>query len=199
MAEMIAALDEAIMTSADTPDALPITLGSRETTGTPGRPRVNIDAGDLAHLISGRRVTHQELAQLYNCHPRTIHRHLLEYGLSEPGPPVYSNETDEHGVTSRIYRSGISSDLSDLSDSQLDELILEIYHRFPAFGRRMIDGYLLQRGHRVPRSRLEASYLRVIGPSSATFGARRIQRRVYNVAGPMALVHHDGQHGGYIV
>lgn len=59
----------------------------------------------------------------------------------------------------------------------------------------MINGYLLQLGHRIPRSRLEASYLRVIGPPSATFGARRIQRRVYNVAGPMALMHHDGQHG----
>lgn len=59
----------------------------------------------------------------------------------------------------------------------------------------MRDGYLLQLGYRIPRSRIEASYLRVVGPSPATFGPRRIQRRSYSVPGPMALVHHDGQHG----
>lgn len=59
----------------------------------------------------------------------------------------------------------------------------------------MRDGYRLQLGHRIPRSRIEASYLRDIGPSPTTFGPRRIQRRNYSVPGPMALVHCDGQHG----
>lgn len=103
VAEMIKALDDAIRTSSDTPDAPPITLGSRETTGSSGCPRVDISPGDLALLISGCRVTHEELARLYNCHPRTIRRRLLEYGLSQPGPPVYRDKTDEHGLTNRVY------------------------------------------------------------------------------------------------
>jgi hypothetical protein len=132
---------------------------------------------------------------LYHCHPRTIRRRLLEYGLSAPGPPVYIDEPQLDGSISRTYNVGSSSDLSLLSDRDLDQLILNIYNQFPSFGRRMIDGYLLQLGERVPRRRIIESYLRVVGPSPHNFGPRRIERRVYSVPGPMALVHHDGQHG----
>ena len=59
----------------------------------------------------------------------------------------------------------------------------------------MIDGYLLQLGECVPRSRIEAIYHRVIGPPPGIYGARCIQHRVYSVPGPMALLHHEGQHG----
>ena len=59
----------------------------------------------------------------------------------------------------------------------------------------MIDGYLMALGERVPRRRIEKSYLRVIGPPNNQFGDRRIERRVYSVPGPNALWHHDGQHG----
>lgn len=59
---------------------------------TRGRPRININPNDLAALTSGRRVTRIHLAELYGCHPRTIRRRLLEFGLSEPGPPVFTTE-----------------------------------------------------------------------------------------------------------
>ena len=156
---MIESLDNAITTSSDIPNGPPITLGAREPPSGPGRPRVDIDPQDLAMLVSGCRVTHERLANLYNCNPRTIRRRLLEYGLSAPGPPVYTTQTEADGITTRTYRPGTSSDLSILPDDQLDALILSIYRQFPPFGCRMIDGYLLQLGQRVPRSRLEASYL----------------------------------------
>ena len=197
---MIESLDNAVIVSSEVPDILPVLpeLGAM-VEETRGRPRININPNDLTALISGRRVTRTHLAELYGCHPRTIHRRLLEFGLSEPGPPVFTTEVHEDGTTTRVYRPGSSSDISTLPDDQLDALILSIYRQFPSFGRRMIDGYLLQLGHQIPRSRLEASYTRVIGPPAAAFGPRRIQRRIYKVAGPMALVHHDGQHGMWLV
>lgn len=193
---MLEALDDAVTTSSEAPDLPPTTseLAVR-TFNSSGRSRVNIDPDDLAALVAGRRVTRIQISELYNCHPRTVRRRLIEFGLSEPGPPVFTSETNEDGTITRIYQPGSSSDLSTIPDDQLDALILSIYHQFPSFGHRMIDGYLLQLGHQVPRSRLGASYARTIGPPVAAFGSRHIQRRVYNVAGPMALVHHDGQHG----
>ncbi|KAJ2981471.1 hypothetical protein NUW54_g10871 [Trametes sanguinea] len=104
-------------------------------------------------------------------------------------------ETQPDGSTTVTHTSGSSSELSQLLDVELDRLILEIHNQFPSFGRRMIDGYLLVIGERVPRRRVEEAYARVVGPSTLTFGPRRIERRIYTVAGPNALWHHDGQHG----
>ncbi|KAF8139650.1 hypothetical protein EV363DRAFT_1089630, partial [Boletus edulis] len=157
---MIQSLDNAVITSSEVPDIPPILpeLEAMVEDNGYGRPRININPDDLAALTSGRRVTRTRLAELYGCHPRTIRRRLLEFGLSEPGPPVFTTEMHEDGTATRVYRPGSSSDLSTLPDDQLDALILSIYRQFPSFGRRMLDGYLLQLGHRVPRSRLEASY-----------------------------------------
>ena len=86
--------------------------------------------------------------------------------------------------------------MSDLSDDALDGIVRQIIENFPSFGRRMLNGHLRYLGHRVPRSRLQASYHRVRGgPSSNQFGTRRIEQRVYSVPGPNSLWHHDGQHG----
>jgi hypothetical protein len=145
--------------------------------------------------LSSGRATRQQLANLFDCSTRTIRRRLLEYNLSTPGPPVYVQEEEPDGTVSRTYYAGSSSDLLRLTDNELDEIMLSIYQQFPSFGQRMINGYLIQLGERVPRSRVLASYTRVVGPSSNVFGPRRIERRVYSVPGPNSLWHHDGQHG----
>ena len=44
----------------------------------------------------------------------------------------------------------------------------------------MVDGYLMALGERVPCRRILESFQRVIGPPVATFGNRRIERRVYS-------------------
>jgi hypothetical protein len=85
--------------------------------------------------------------------------------------------------------------MSDLSDEELDKITLQIITTFPDFGRRMIDGHLKSMGLHISRERLRASYLRVHGPPAASFGARKIERRVYSVPRPNSLRHHDGQHG----
>lgn len=191
---MISALDEATMSSSDHPDTSPIELGGSLHDGKPGHPRIDIAPEDL-ELLSTGRTTHQQIADIYGCSARTIRRRLLEYGLSTPGPPVYTQEVQPDGSINRIYTPGVCADLSQISDEELDRHMLNIYEQFPSFGRRMIDGYLLHLGERVPRQKIIESYRRVIGPTTTTFRARRIQRLVYSVPGPNSLWHHDGQHG----
>ena len=194
---MSSALLAATSRSLDTPDAPPPILGDRLSTGHPGRPAVNILPEDLAALNIGR-TTRQDIADMYQCSARTVRRRLLEFGLSPPGPPVYMEIELANGSLERQYtegRRGQSSELSQLTDAELDEVMTSIHDQFPSFGRALIDGYLLVLGERVPRRRIEESYLRVVGPNERRFGPRRIERRVYSVPAPYSLVHHDGQHG----
>jgi hypothetical protein len=92
----------------------------------------------------------------------------------------------------RFYNSATPA-MSVLSDEELDEIIGRILQIFPLFSREMITGHLRHQGHRVPRERISASYQRVMG-LPAYMVSRRLERRVYRVAGPNALWHHDGQH-----
>ena len=108
--------------SADAVDTVPaIPLGTRWT-ATRGRPAVQIQPEDLAALSVGR-TTHQQIADLYCCSARTIRRRLVEFGLTPPGPPVYTENVLPDGTVQREYRPGTSSDLSQISDLELDEII----------------------------------------------------------------------------
>lgn len=190
--EMLRLLHEAVNNSLDPPDAPHLTTSYLVHTGRPGRPSVYIPRDVLAAALQYRGPTH--LAPIFSCSSRTVRRIALEYGLVEPGPPVYVDYIDEAEEVHRFYTSSTGAS-SDLSDDELDALISDIVERFPNFGRRMIDGHLKHLGHSVPRSRVQAAYLRVHGPPAASFGRTRIQRRVYSVPGPNSLWHHDGQHG----
>jgi hypothetical protein len=190
--EMLNTLDDAARVCSDLPDAPPMTTFHLNHTGLAGRPSIDIDPDMLATLIQLRGPTH--LASLFRCSARTVRRRALEYGLVEPGPPVYVEVEDENGETVRFYTSSTSS-ISSLSDEELDDITRQIIERFPNFGRRMIDGHFKHLGHHVPRRRIQASYTRVHGPPTSAFGPRRIHRRVYRVAGSNSLSHHDGQHG----
>lgn len=192
--DMISALESSINTTRYPPDAPPIVLGNTVHSGKRGRPLVDIKLEDLTLLASGR-TTMKDIADLYQCGARTIRRRMLEFGLSEPGPPVYTEQEQDDGSVNRVYSRGSCTNLSQATDEELDAILISIYEQFPSFGKRMIDGYLMALGERVPRRRIAASYLRVIGPPNNQFGNRRIERRVYSVPGPNALWHHDGQHG----
>jgi hypothetical protein len=93
----------------------------------------------------------------------------------------------------RTYTS-TSAPVSTISDADLDSLLASILQTFPNFGRRMLKGRLRVLGHRVPRERIAASYLRVHG-SPGSFGGCFIHRKPYLVAGANSVWHHDGQHG----
>ena len=190
---MISHLDAASHISADPPDPGRIETTRLIYSGRPGRPRIEINPDLLAASLRLRGTTH--LAPVFNTCARTVRRRALEYGIVEPGPPVYIDYEAEDGSTFRVYSSSTAS-MSNLSDNDLDAIMRHILETFPSFGRRMIDGHLQHMGHRIPRDRLRALYIRV-HPPTATFGSRRIERRVYSVAGPNSLAHHDGQHGKF--
>lgn len=189
---MIQDLTAAKTRSIDQPDQPPVQAVSERHTGRPGRPRKEIHPEVLAAGLQYGGPT--ELGRALNVAPRTVRRRALEAGLVEPGPPVYVEYVDETGNSTRVFTSS-TGEQSNLSDEALDDIMLELLNTFPTFGRRMIDGFFTHQGHHVPRSRLQASYARVNGPSVAAFGVRRIHRRVYSVKGYNSLWHHDGQHG----
>ena len=196
MQSMMECLEMAVHVSNDQPDNAAIPPSIRVYTGRPGRPRIEINPEWLATALEIRGGP-SSLGAVFNCAPRTVRRRALELGLVEPGPPVYVDYTDPDGNVTRIYRSSTRA-TTDISDGELDELMTSILQAFPSLGRRMIDGHLRYLGHLIPRPRIQASYARVHGAPSMGFGPRRIQRRVYNVAGPNSLWHHDGQHGEYL-
>lgn len=103
-------------------------------------------------------------------------------------------EDEETGQRVRLYRRSDIDTSQELDDASLDSIVTQILEIFPAFGRRMIGGHLLHLGHLVPREQIRASYERVMG-APAALTSRPLARRVYRVAGPNALWHHDGQHG----
>ncbi|KAJ7686979.1 hypothetical protein B0H14DRAFT_2421901 [Mycena olivaceomarginata] len=105
-----------------------------------------------------------------------------------PIPAHLPPDVQDEGITSY---TGL---LSDISDEDLDSLILRLRSHFRRAGLGMLDGMLRRLGHRVPRERVRQSLFR-IDPVRRIFERIRIRRRIYSVPGPNSLVHHDGQHG----
>jgi hypothetical protein len=83
-----------------------------------------------------------------------------------------------------------------LSDAQLDEAITHLRVHFNRAGISMLKGMLDRLGHNISRQRITDSLLR-LDPIGRVFERTRVQRRKYQVPGPNALWHHDGQHGMY--
>ncbi|KAF5328464.1 hypothetical protein D9758_017014 [Tetrapyrgos nigripes] len=119
---------------------------------------------------------------------------MRQFNISPPGPPVCEQTENGDGTVNKTHYPGRRSNLSDISDQELDTMILEIHQRFPSFGRRMYDGYLMSLDIQIPQAQLRASLTRVLGPATNTFGQREIERVAYWVPGPNSLWHHNGQH-----
>ncbi|KAF5344872.1 hypothetical protein D9758_011570 [Tetrapyrgos nigripes] len=194
--QMLADLTEASQRQAEPPYFPPPNLSSLEPrTGQRGRPRKHVDPDVLRNLTSESRITNTQLGEMFGCSSRTIRRHRVINGISPAGPPVYDQTDNGDGTVTRTFYPGRSSNLSDISDHDLDQKVLEIHQLFPNFGRRMYDGALMSQEVRVPREQLRASLNRVLGPTANSFGKRQIQRTQYWVPGPNSLWHNDGQHG----
>lgn len=193
---MILYLDEAMNASADNLDALPIPFSKQVSKDILSHLYMNISPEDFA-VLSADCTTWMQLAKIYNCDPCTIRRQLLEYGISRPGSPVYTNKVNPDGNIIKTYHSGISSKLSNITNMELDTIMLEIHQQFLSFGQRMIGGYLMQLDHQVLQSCLLDLYHQVVGSSPHIFGPCCLQRQVYSVPGPHSLWHHNGQHGGF--
>jgi hypothetical protein len=87
-----------------------------------------------------------------------------------------------------------TSPQSDISNDDLDALLVRLRRHFLRSGVTMLDGMLQRLGYRVPRERVQQSLI-WIDPVQHVFQRIQIRRHVYSVPGPNSLWHHDGQHG----
>lgn len=160
--------------------------------GETGRPRIHIDPVWLREALNMRGPT--GVAEVLGCHARTVRRRAVEEGILEPCPPVFEYVADENGTIFRRYMGSFTGVISTMTDDELDRIMSEALQIFPNFGRRLLRGYFLSCGHRIPEQRVKDSYHRVSG-STGVFGRRLIRRSKYRVPGPNSLWHNDGQHG----
>lgn len=169
IASMITALDDAAHTSADPGAPPPVIVSNVAHNGQRGRPRHEIDPDFLREALT--MGTLADIARSTGQSVRTVRRRALELGLVQPGVAPICHQTEADGSVSQVHQN------------QLQD--------FPNFGRRMLKGWLSSIGHEVPRSRIEASCLRIRGPPGL-FGGRAPRRREYHVLGansPMLISH----------
>lgn len=86
---------------------------------------------------------------------------------------------------------------SDISDGEIDRLVIEALATLPGMGERMIVGHIRSKQLRVQRHRIRASITR-FDPGGLMERrcriARTINRRVYSVPNPHYMWHIDGNH-----
>lgn len=138
-------------------------------TGMVGRPRFTIPRDQLLYLIENN-FTAPQMAQMIGVSLRTIHRRMSEYGLS------------------------ISAQYAVLTDSELDQLVVDIQDQFPLCGNRQMHGHLLSQGHRVQQRRIRESQRRTCPEGTMMRRLGCLRRRKYKVAAPRSLYHIDGNH-----
>ncbi len=135
-------------------------------------------------------------------HPKTIvseqHlRQLVEIGLTVPCISKLLGMSTRT-IERRMQQFGITvrGTYSQLTDEELDNLVIAIKTTSPHSGYRMMRGHLKALGHRVQWSRVCDSMNRV---DSAGVLARMSQighvvRRSYSVQAPLSLMHLDTNH-----
>ena len=146
-----------------------IILDQSTSTGLPGpgRPRLEISRDQLQYLLD-QQFTQVEVSRLLGCSPKTIHRRIVQFGLS--------------------------CEYSLMSDSELDELVEEFVAAFPTAGQKTLAGHLSSLGYQLQRYRVRDSLYRV-DPWGVEQRCRQVlHRRKYKVAGPNSLLHIDGHH-----
>lgn len=109
------------------------------------------------------------MARMLGMSRHTLYRLLQEYDIS---PNIFT----------------------DLTESQLDDLLKSIKVEHPNTGEVMLQGHLLQMGIKVPRAMLRAAIHRIDHDKTVLRRSTTIQRRVYTSPHPNAVWHVDGSH-----
>lgn len=141
------------------------------STGRPGRPKFNVPLNQLQFLLE-RGFTIPEISRMLGVSVRTVERRLCDFGLS----------------ATEIY--------SQIDNDTLDRIVQEIVREFPSFGYRRMAGALVSRGIKVQQVRIREA-MRRVNPEGVLLRAltiRTVNRRKYQVYGPLALWHVDGNH-----
>ena len=141
------------------------------TTGERGRPRIIIAKDQLEFLLD-LGFKSGEIASLLGVSESTVKQRIREY---------------ETFVRQRY---------SNITDETLDGLVEELMREFPNCGYKRMTGLLLNSGHRIQQSRIRECMRRVNpeGVLLRVLELRTVRRRRYQVSGPLALWHIDGNH-----
>ena len=134
-----------------------------------GRPSLEIPEHVLSDLLE-QEFTQTEIARLLGCSARTVHRRILQFGLSS------------------------TTQYSAISDGELDKLVKEFASNFPNAGQKTLCGHLSTLGHRIQRFRIRESLYRVDPLGVEQRRRRLLHRRKYELPGPNSLWHVDGNH-----
>ena len=135
-------------------------------TGERGRPRFQIPYTQLQFLIE-KGFTVREIAQLFGTSTSTVERRMSEFGLSI-----------------RVFHA-------QLSDLDLDATVSEVMREIPNVGCKRMTGLLLGRGLRLQQVR---ESMRRVNPEGVLLRALELnilQRRCYQVRGPLSLWYID--------
>ena len=146
-------------------------VAERLFTGQRGRPKYILPQEQLEFLVE-RRFSVPQISKLLRVSPRTVERRLSEHRLS------------------------IREMYTDMNDSDLDGLVRCILREFPNAGYKRMTGFLLARGIRLQQSRIRSAMQRV-NPEGCLLRSLELNvlhRRSYQVYGPLALWHLDGNH-----
>ena len=84
----------------------------------------------------------------------------------------------------RLEEFGISESFTEISSSDLDQLVQEIKAERPNSGKVMLKGYLLERGVKISRATLRSAIHWVDHANTVSRKSIVIKRRVYNVSHP---------------
>lgn len=104
----------------------------------------------------------------------------------------------ERTVKQRIseYESFVRQRYSNISDEILDGIIEGLMRELPNCGYKRMNGLLLDAGHRIQQNCIREC-MRRVNPEGVFLRAlelRTVCRRRYQVRGPLALWHIDGNH-----
>ena len=90
---------------------------------------------------------------------------------------------------------GIDTDgFTDISDSELDQLLTDVETENPNIGEVMLQGHLLHMGIKVPRAKLRSAIHRTDHANTIRRHSHIINRRVYSTPHPNAVWHIDRNH-----
>ncbi len=123
---------------------------------------------------------------------------LADDDLLDPRAPISSEAPHVPQQSVAELPTGYVGMMSTITDEELDGLVCQLRSHFRRVGITNLEGMLRNMGHRITRDRINQSLARV-DPVQRIFQRIRIRRRTYQVAGPNALWHHDGQHGAYLL
>ena len=140
-------------------------------TGQRGRPRFEIPCTQLTFLIE-KGLTVMEIAELFCTSVRTVERRMSQFGVS------------------------VRATYAQLADTDLDATVSKIMREVPNVGCKRMTGLLLGRGLRIQQARIRES-MRRVNPEGVLLRALELnvlQRRCYQVRGPLFLWHSDGNH-----